>query len=84
MGGLVRLIGIAWLLAGLVGVTAVFLGQYGVHLPLPPGLGRILSYPWSGFAETLGMAQALSATVTGVGVVINAAILFVIANLLER
>lgn len=84
MGGLLRFFSMAWLLVGLLGVLAAFLTHYGVYLPIPTELAKILSFPWSGFAQAIGMKQALLLTVTGIGVVINALILFVSASILDR
>lgn len=84
MGGVVRTIGWLWLAVGLLGFLSAFFAHRGILLPIPPDLVQMMALPWSSFATTLAMPHALTLSVTGVGVVINAAILIVIAGIIDR
>lgn len=84
MGGIVRLLGWGWLFAGLAGFLSAFFAHRGVALPIPPDLAQTMAIPWSGFARTMAMPHALELGVTGIGVVINAGILFVAAKIVDR
>lgn len=84
MGGVLRAIGWGWLAVGLLAFMSAFFASRGIALPIAPELVQTLAVPWSGFARAMAMPHALQLTVTGVGVVINASILFVIAGILDR
>ncbi len=83
MSALIRLMGWAWLMAGLIGVGAVALAGMGAALPVHEGLGMSLSIPWSLMIPVLNIGHKLELLVMAVGVFINAQILFVIANVLK-
>lgn len=82
MSTILRLMGWGWLLAGLLAITSVWLAQMGAHFPVPQSLAASLALPWSLLAPMLGAGPKLELAMLGLGVFINAQILFVIANIL--
>lgn len=84
MSTIVRFLGWAWLLGGLMALGSLLIGRYGSAMPLPGGLAPALSLPWSQLVPMLGVGPGLAMAVMGIGVFVNAQILFVIANILER
>lgn len=82
MSTILRMMGWAWLMAGLLAVGSVVLAGMGSELPVPVGLAASLSVPWSWLIPIMGMGHKMELAVMAVGVFINAQILFVIANVL--
>jgi hypothetical protein len=84
MVGLVRVAGWGWLLAGLAAVASVLMAAEGLRLPIPASLAVNLALPWSLLVPGLAADPVMAGLMLAIGVVINASILFVIANILER
>lgn len=84
MGGFVRIVAWVWLLLGMGGVSSGFLQRHGLYVPGLEKLGSALSLPWNMLAPVLEMVGAGTAGIMAFGVVINALILLVIANIIDR
>ena len=82
MSAILRLMGWAWLMAGLLGLGTVIIHRMGSVVPVPMELAPSLSVPWSWLLPMMSLTPTLELVVMGVGIFINAQILFVIANLL--
>ncbi len=85
MGHVMRGIGWAWLLLGIMAVLFAALANTGAHVPLPPDAARAMATPWSGLIPVLGLWNSPMALLILLGgVVINASMLLVIAKMLRR
>lgn len=82
MSTVMRMLGWAWLMAGLLAVLSMLLGGIGSGA-LPAGLAPALALPWSQLIPLLGMTHKMGLALMATGVFVNAQILFVIANVLE-
>ena len=83
MSTMLRMLGWAWLMVGLLAVLSMLLGGIGSAVLLPAGLAPALALPWSQLIPVLGMSHKMGLALMATGVFVNAQILFVIANVLK-
>lgn len=84
MGGVLRAIGWGWLLLGLGAIVSGILRTKGIPFPLPGQLGVSLALPWSMLISDFGMMGTAARLLLVAGVAINASLILVIANIVDR
>jgi hypothetical protein len=84
MGGIVRVFGWAWLIVGFMALAVWLMGASGLYLPIPDQMAIHMARPWSMLLVYLGIVGHAASLVVAIGIVINATVFMVIANVLDR
>lgn len=79
-----RTLGWLWLIAGIAAIGSLQLTHAGSHSIIPGWLAPALSLPWSGLVPMLALSTNGATLLMLAGMIVNSAILFVIANVASR
>jgi uncharacterized membrane protein YagU involved in acid resistance len=85
MGHVMRAIGWAWLVLGVLAVLFAALAGTGAHVPVSPDAARMMATPWSNLIPVLGLWNSPAAlAVLLCGVAINGSLMLMVARILSR
>ncbi len=76
-----RTLGWLWLIAGIAAIGSLQFVHAGGHSAIPGWIAPTLSLPWSALAPMLAFSPGATSLLMLAGLVVNSAILFVIANI---
>ena len=79
-----RTLGWLWLIAGIAAIASLQFAHSGGQPVIPHWIAPTLSLPWSGLGSILAISQGATNLLMLVGLMVNSAILFVIANVASR
>lgn len=85
MGHVMRTIGWAWLLLGVLAVLFAALAHTGAHVPISPEAARMMATPWSNLIPVLGLWNSPAALLVMLcGIAVNGSLLLVAGKILNR